>query len=55
MLATGGDVNSATNFLSERLNIRPHFVNDGFDLGAFVERNTNTAANKAGNVLSLEK
>jgi hypothetical protein len=51
MLATGIDVNSATDFLAERLNIRPHLEDDTFDVGSFVERNI--ASNKAETVVSL--
>jgi AAA domain/Bifunctional DNA primase/polymerase, N-terminal len=53
MLATGSDLNSATNFLAERLQIRPHLVNDDFDVGALIERKTNTAANTGGSVVSF--
>lgn len=53
MLATGVDLQSATSFLAERLNIRPRLADDGFDVGAFVKRNTNTEANNGGNVISF--
>jgi hypothetical protein len=55
MLATGVDVISATKFLAERLNIITHLADDSFDVAAFVERNTNTAANTGGNVVSFGK
>jgi AAA domain len=51
MLATGVDLQSATSFLAERMNIRPRHADDGFDVGAFVKRNTNTEANNGGNVI----
>jgi hypothetical protein len=49
MKAIGVDLNSATNFLAERLNLRHHLADDGFDVRAFIKRNTNTAANNGGN------
>jgi len=55
MKAIGVDVNAATNFLAERLNIRPSLIDDGFDVAAFVKRNTSNAANNGGNVVLFGK
>jgi hypothetical protein len=53
MNAIGVDLNSATNFLAERLNIHPHIVEDSFDVSAFVQRNTGNPVSKVANVVSL--
>ena len=50
MLATGVDLNSATNFLAERPQVGSQSVDDGFNVGAFIERNIRS--NKAGSVIS---
>jgi hypothetical protein len=53
MKALGVDLLSATSFLAERLQIDSPLADDGFDMGAFVKHNTNTAANNGGNVVSF--
>jgi hypothetical protein len=55
MKALGVDLDFATNFLAERLNLRHRLADDGFDVRALATRNIDPVVNNGGDSVSLER